>query len=223
MAYYPIFLEMKGRPVLVVGGGRVGEDKVRGLLAAGADVMVVSPDLTPSLRELQVSGAIRHIQRPWTEADLDGFQVVIVATDDGAINGAVAAAARRKGVWVNAVDDPPNCDFILPAVIRKGSVTLAASTGGASPAMARRLREELEVYLDADIPQLNDLLGEVRAALRARGIRLPPETWQSAIDARVRALLAQNRIAEARERLLEGLGVEARLLAQAPASRDGTR
>ncbi len=223
MAYYPIFLEMKGRPVLVVGGGRVGEDKVRGLLAAGAEVTVVSPDLTAALQELLAGRAIRHIGREWAEADLDGFQVVIVATDDGAINGAVAAAARRRGVWVNAVDDPANCDFILPAVIRKGSVTLAASTGGSSPAMARRLREELEVYLGTDIPQLNDLLGEVRAALRARGIRLSPETWQSAIDARVRALLAQNRVAEARERLLEGLGVDAGVLARAPVSQDRAR
>lgn len=208
MAYYPIFLEMKGRPVVVVGGGEVGLEKVRGLLAAEADVTVLSPDLHPDLETLKAAGAIKHIAREWREGDIDGFELVMIATDDRSANAAIAAEAKRKRIWVNAADDPPNCDFILPSVVRKGSVTLAASTGGSSPAMARRLREELEVYLDQEIPELNDLLGEVRALLRERGIRFDREAWQRAIDARLRALLAQRRFNEARAHLLRSLGVK---------------
>lgn len=208
MAYYPIFLEMKGRPVIVIGGGEVGLEKVRGLLAAEARVTVVSPQLHPELEALKAAGAIEHIARDWREGDIDGFELVMIATDDRSVNGAIAAEAKRKRIWVNAADDPPNCDFILPSVVRKGSVTLAASTGGSSPAMARRLREELEVYLDLEIPELNDLLGEVRARLRERGIRPDRERWQQAIDARLRALLAQRRYDDARAYLLRGLGVD---------------
>lgn len=208
MAYYPIFLEMKGRPVIVIGGGEVGLEKVRGLLAAEARVTVVSPQLHPELEALKAAGAIEHIARDWREGDIDGFELVMIATDDRSVNGAIAAEAKRKRIWVNAADDPPNCDFILPSVVRKGSVTLAASTGGSSPAMARRLREELEVYLDLEIPELNDLLGEVRARLRERGIRPDRERWQQAIDARLRALLAQRRYDDARAHLLRGLGVD---------------
>lgn len=208
MAYYPIFLEMKGRPVIVIGGGEVGLEKVRGLLAAEADVTVVSPELHPQLEALKAAGAIKHLAREWREGDIDGFELVMIATDDRSVNSVIAAEAKRKRIWVNAADDPPNCDFILPSVVRKGSVTLAASTGGSSPAMARRLREELEVYLDLEIPELNDLLGEVRALLRARGIRPERETWQRAIDARLRALLAQRRFDEARAHLLRGLGID---------------
>lgn len=208
MAYFPIFLEMKGRPVIVIGGGEVGAEKVRTLLTAEADVTVVSPDLHPELEALKANGAIRHVARAWREGDIDGFDLVMIATDDRSVNAVIAAEAKRKRIWVNAADDPPNCDFILPSVVRKGSVTLAASTGGSSPAMARRLREELEVYLDLEIPELNDLLGEVRSLLREKGIRPERETWQRAIDAKLRALLAQRRYGEARAHLLRGLGID---------------
>lgn len=208
MAYFPIFLEMKGRPVIVIGGGEVGTEKVRSLLTAEADVTVVSPDLHPELEALKANGAIRHVARAWREGDIDGFDLVMIATDDRSVNAVIAAEAKRKRIWVNAADDPPNCDFILPSVVRKGSVTLAASTGGSSPAMARRLREELEVYLDLEIPELNDLLGEVRSLLREKGIRPERETWQRAIDAKLRALLAQRRYGEARAHLLRGLGID---------------
>ena len=108
---------------------------------------------------------------------------------------------------MNAADDPANCDFILPAVIRRGSITVAASTGGTSPALARRLREELEAYLTEEMPALADLLGEVRADLKARDMLPDAELWQSAIDEDLRVLLAQRKYRQAKARLLEGLGV----------------
>ena len=158
--YYPIFLDLEDKPVIVIGGGRVACEKVAGLRRAGARITIVSPDLAPELQELNEAGEIEHIARPWQESDLDAeWAVVMVATDDGAVNRQVRDAARARRIWVNAADDPVNCDFILPAVVRKGKITLAASTAGTSPALARRLREELEAYLTEDMPALADLLG----------------------------------------------------------------
>jgi siroheme synthase-like protein len=181
---------------------------VNGLLSAGAQVTVVSPDLHPELRELWSHGQIEYRARGYLLGDIEGMTLVLVATNDGAVNGRIATDCRALGVWVNAADDPPNCDFILPSVIRKGKITLAASTAGASPALARRLREDLEQFLDEDLSALADLLGGVRTELRSRQIRVDPDRWQTAIDARLRALLAQKRFAEARTHLLAGLGVQ---------------
>ncbi|MBF6601255.1 MAG: bifunctional precorrin-2 dehydrogenase/sirohydrochlorin ferrochelatase [Dehalococcoidia bacterium] len=209
MALYPIFVETAGRRVVVIGGGHVGAEKVRGLLAGEADITVISPELVPELREHVAAGRIRHIARAYEESDLDGgYEFVMVATDDGAINAEVAAAGKRRGIWVNAADDPKHCDFILPAVVRKGKITLAASTSGTSPALARRLREELDAYLTEDMPALADLLAEVRQAMRARRIRVESDTWQAAIDEPLRLLLAQRKYVQARARLIERLGID---------------
>ena len=209
MALYPIFLETKGRRVIVIGGGDTGAEKVRGLLNGEADVTVVSPDLIPELREHLEAGRIKHVARAYRESDLDdGYELVMVATDDGAINAEAAAAARRRKIWVNAADDPPNCDFILPSVVRKGKITLAASTAGSSPALARRLREELDAYLTDDMPALADLLAEIRQELRKRSIKVDSDRWQEAIDGQLRVMLAQRRYGQARARLIARLGVE---------------
>lgn len=215
MAYYPVFLEMKDRPCVVVGGGAVAERKVEGLLAGGARLTVISPELTPALAALKEEGRLHHIAREYREGDLEGFDVAVVATDDGAVNADVAREGRRRRVWVNAVDDPANCDFILPSVIRRGDVVIAASTGGASPALARRLREELEAFLSEDYAPLAELLQEVRQELRSRGVTVDSETWQRALNGPLRTLLAQGRRGEARAHLLAALGVEA------PARRTG--
>ncbi len=212
MALYPIFIEARGRRVLVIGGGNVGAEKVRGLLNAEAHITVVSPTLLAELEEHREAGRIRHIAREYRESDLDdGYEWIMVATDDGAINAEVAAATRKRGIWVNAADDPRNCDFILPAVVRKGKITLAASTSGTSPALARRLREELDAYLTEDMPALADLLAEVRQEVRARDIKIESDTWQRAIDERLRVLLAQRKYEQAREHLIEGLGIQREL------------
>jgi len=209
MALYPIFVEAKGRRVLVIGGGHVGAEKVRGLLAAEAEITLVAPELIEELREHAEAGRITHIARAYQEQDLDGgWEWVMVATDDGAINADVARAAKARGMWVNAADDQKHCDFILPAVVRKGKITLAASTSGSSPALARRLREELDAYLTEDMPALADLLAEVRAELRQLGMKVGSDQWQQAIDERLRVLLAQRRYQQARAHLLAGLGIE---------------
>lgn len=207
MAYYPIFVEMKDRACLVIGGGREAQRKVEGLLAAEGRVTVVAPKLTRDLQRRLAAGEIDCERREYREGDLEGYDVCMVATDNGEVNAEVAAEGKRRRVWVNAADDPTNCDFILPSVIRRGSITIAASTGGGSPALARRLREELEAYLTEEMPALADLLAEVRTELRAQGIVPDPEVWQKAIDEELRVLIAQRKHRQAKARLLASLGV----------------
>ena len=206
MAYYPIFLQLEDRRCLVVGGGREAQRKVEGLLAAGGRVTVIAPTLADDLQRLLAEGHIEYVERAYRDGDLDGYELCMVATDDGAVNAQVAAEGRRRRVWVNAADDPANCDFILPAIIRRGAITVAASTGGGSPALARRLREELDAYLTEEMPALAELLSEVRSDLRPRGIAPDAETWQRAIDEDLRLLLAQRKYRQAKARLLESLG-----------------
>jgi siroheme synthase-like protein len=206
MAYYPVCLDMTDRPCLVVGGGPVAERKVAGLLDAGARVTVVSPSATDRLREWARADRIRLLPREYAAADLVGQAVVFVATDDGGINAGVARDARAVGVLVNAVDDPAHCDFILPAVLSRGEITVAVSTGGASPALARAVRDELGAYLDRDdYAALARVVTDVRRILRGQEVRVPWERWQAALGGEVRALVRADRLDTARERLLEQL------------------
>ena len=208
MAYYPIFLSLTGRRIVVIGGGNVAQAKVQGLLNADADdVTVISPDLTPALQQLSSSGHITWRQGEYRDGDIEGFDLCFVATDDGTVNSAVAAEARRRRILINAADDPAFCDFILPSVVRRGKIVVAASTSGTSPAMARRLREDLSTFLTPDYEALADLLAEVRLGLRQRNLRVDPDTWSRAIDEPLRDLLRAGRTDEARARLIESLGV----------------
>lgn len=201
MRHYPVFLDLQDRSCLVVGGGPVAERKVDSLLAAGAVVTVVSPTLTEHLAGLAGAGRIRHVARPYERGDLAGHRLAFVATDDGALNAAVAADGRADGVWVNAADDPAHCDFILPSVVRRGALQVAVSTGGASPALSRAIRRELERYFTADYAGLAEVAAEVRQELRARGRRVEPEAWQRALDGDLRRLVAEGRREEAKARL----------------------
>ena len=210
-AYYPIFFDLMDRSVLVIGGGRLALEKVNGLLAAAARVTVVSSVLDPELTALRDSGMIEHLPRDYRSGDMLGRALVMAASDGGSANAELHADARALGVPLNAADDPANCDFILPAVVRKPPLTLAISTGGGSPAMARRVREELSDYLDAETSSLAELVAEVRTELREQGLfrSIPANAWQTAMDHQVRILLAQRRRDEAKALLLTRLNVAA--------------
>jgi precorrin-2 dehydrogenase / sirohydrochlorin ferrochelatase len=207
VCYYPIFLALQGRRCLVVGGGAVATGKVAGLLAAGATIRVVSPTLSAELEDLRATNGIEHLARFYQANDAVGMSLVMAATDDRAVNAQVAADCQQMSVWVNAVDDPSNCDFILPSIVRRGKVTIAASTSGASPALARRLRKDLEEFLSDDLAVLADLLSEVRTDLQRQGVAVNGERWQEAIDGHLRALVAEQRYDEAKAYLLSQLGV----------------
>lgn len=204
---YPVTLDLQGRPCLVVGGGVIAERKAAGLLDTGARVTVVSPTLSPGLMALATDGRFAWRPREYAEGDTAGFFLVMVATDDDAVNAAVAAEARASGVLVNCADDAERCDFILPAVLRRGAVTVAVSTGGASPIMARLVREEIDAALPAEYGALTDLVADVRVALRRRGLSLDAERWRRALDGELRRLVTAGQATEARQRLVERLGV----------------
>ena len=210
--YYPVFFDLRGRPALVIGGGRLALEKVEGLLVAEACVSVVAPELNDGLRSLVDDGRITHIAREYERGDMRGMTVVMAARDEAAGNALLLADARALGVPLNAADDPEHCDFILPAVVRQPPLTLAISTGGGSPAVARRVREELSEYLDAETSTMADLVAELRGELRRlHAFRsIGAEDWQSAMDGQVRILLAQRRRGQAKARLLDRLGAPIR-------------
>ena len=207
--YYPVALDLRDRPCLVVGGGPVAEAKVEGLLDAGARVTVVSPALTERLVSWATEGRIAHRRHEYGESDLEGQHLVFAATDRRDVTEAVAADARRRGVWVNAADDPAYCDFLLPSVLRRGRLQVAVSTGGASPALAARVRRDLESYFTPEYEDLVELAAEVRRELRAAWRRADAACWREALDADLRRLLADGRRGDAKSRLLDRLGATA--------------
>lgn len=209
MGWFPLFLELTGRRCLVVGGGPVAERRVDGLLAAGATVTVVSPTLTAAIAALAAAERIIHEPRGYRPGDLAGFDLAFAATDTGDVNGAVAAEARQHGVWVNAADDPAHCTFILPALVRRGDLTVAVATGGTSPALARAIRDELEAHLTAEYATLAEIAAEVRRELRAAGRVATAEAWRRALGPAVRRLIVERGRDEAKRGLLERLGVAA--------------
>src|SRR5688500_11242132 len=160
--YYPVCLDLRERPCVVVGGGTVAARKVEGLLECGARVTVVAPVLGPVLKHWLQEGRIAARVRPYAEGDLEGAALAIAATNEPTVNAEIAAEARARGVWLNAADDPERCDFILPSVVRRGDLQIAISTGGRSPALARRVREDLERLLPAEYADLLPLLADLR-------------------------------------------------------------
>jgi siroheme synthase-like protein len=199
---YPLVLRLAGRRCVVVGGGNVAARKVQPLIVGGADVTVVAPELSPDLKALVSAGTIQAVRRPFEPADLAGATLAFAATDSREVNQAVAAAARARGVLVNVADDPAACDFTVPALVRRGEVVLAVSTGGRSPAFARFLREQLDGWLTDARCEVLELLAELRRELRAANVSVENCRWQRAIaDESVTASLEAGDRAAARLRL----------------------
>ena len=205
MRYYPVFLDIAGKPVIVIGGGKIAHQKMENLLKAGAVVTVVSPELNEEMADLLAAGRFRHIEREYEPGDLEGYAIAFVATDDRSANATVTREGRQRRVWVNAVDDPPNCDFIMPGIVQRGDLVISISTSGTSPAMARKMREELEAFLTEGHALMLELATEVRAELRERDVLIDAEIWNSALDNDLKQLLVEGRRAEAKTRLFEAL------------------
>jgi siroheme synthase-like protein len=209
MSYFPIYLEMTGRRCLVVGGGEVAERKIASLLESRAEVTVISPDASETITRWSKKQSIYFIARRYQAGDLAGAELAFVATDDGAVSAAVYQEGRERGVWVNAADDPAHCDFILPSVLRRGDLTVSVSTSGTSPALARTIREELELYFTGEYELLAKLAAEVREELREREMSAPFEAWRRALSGEVRQLLMRGDVVRAKRLLLRELGVAA--------------
>jgi len=183
VAYFAAFLDLLGKKVVVVGGGRVASSKVRALLPCQpAPLVVVAPTATASIQHAAANGQLIWLQREYADGDLTAAALAFGASDDRTLNARVAADARDLGIPVLAVDDVPNCDFIAPALVRRGDLTVAISTAGRSPAMARRTREYLERSLPAHFGDLLEVAAAARERLAGTRSLVDPDAWQAALD-----------------------------------------
>jgi len=209
---YPISLEVAGRRAVVIGRTAVAQGKADALLEAGAPVTVISPGPGPALSRLERHERATVLRRDYQAGDLEGAFLCVASSENAKVRAAVHAEARWRRVLVNVMDDIPHCDFAAPALVRRGNLAIAISTGGRSPALARRLRQTLSRQFDPRWEELVDLLGEVRMEtlpdLRNYGERA--RRWQEAIDVDLLLdLIGQGRRGEARTFLIGRLlGVE---------------
>jgi precorrin-2 dehydrogenase/sirohydrochlorin ferrochelatase len=194
MGYLPIFINVGGRSCVVIGGGEIAERKARALVAANAAVLVISPALTDALAVMAVSGTIRYLARSYHPGDLDGAYLAFAATGESDLERTVAAEASARGIPINVADVPDLSSFIAPAVIQRGALQIAVSTGGASPALARKIREDLEGSFGPEYELMIDLLAAARDWLR---------THEFDLSARGRLLASLVR-SDLRERLKRG-------------------
>jgi siroheme synthase-like protein len=165
--FYIACLRLSGRKCLVVGGGDVGLEKVEGLLACDGDVTLVAPEAVEPLQELAAEGSITWERREYRPEDLEGTFLVIAATNDSEVNIGIFEDAEKRAMLVNVVDVPPLCNFILPAIVRTGPLAIAISTAGASPALAKRIRDEIAATYGDAHARLAELLNEVRGWAKA--------------------------------------------------------
>ena len=165
MRYYPIFLDIKRKPCVVIGGGNVAERKVLSLLDAGARVLVISPELTPALKKLASKKKIGYCPKSYERGDLKGFFLAYSATNNSRVNKAVFKEAKEQAVLLNVVDVPELCNFIVPAVVDRGDLLIAISTSGKSPAMAKKIRQQLEKEFGSEYGVFLGIMGKVRDKL----------------------------------------------------------
>ncbi|MCC6472218.1 MAG: siroheme synthase [Burkholderiales bacterium] len=185
--YYPVHLDLRGRRVVVVGGGTVAQHKVRELIKAGAVITVITPDTAPGLDDLKDEGSVEVLWRGYRGGDLAGAFLAIAATDDRDVNHAVFREAESLRIPVNAVDDVPHCTFIAPAVHRQGDLTITVSTSGRAPAFASRLRDRIASWIGPEYDALLTLLATLREGIAARepDIAGKARTWYWVVDSDV--------------------------------------
>ncbi|MDJ0782972.1 MAG: bifunctional precorrin-2 dehydrogenase/sirohydrochlorin ferrochelatase [Desulfosarcinaceae bacterium] len=208
MRYYPLCIDLDGRTCLVVGGGRVGARKVKRLLASGARVTVISPKMTADLEALGSHERLTLEKRPYSALDMKDAFLVFAATNDGALNRRIRQEAARQRILCNIADQPELCDFILPAVVNQGDLTLAITTAGSSPALAKRLRRQLASQFGPEYARLTALLGAIRRRLLAEGHDPDGhrQRFNALLDGGLLELLKENRTAEVDALLAAVLG-----------------
>ena len=203
-AYYPIFADLNGRRCVVIGGGLVAQRKVTTLLGYGADIVLVSPEATGRLKRYAKQDRIAYRARRFRPSDLRGAWLVYAATDDHRINELVYRSAARQRVFANVVDQTPLCSFIAPSIFRRGPLTLAVSTGGGSPSLAKRLRRELGRTIGADYVPMLQLLRALRGVARRRLPRYHDRKryFDRLVSGRVFQLVSAGKRREARQQAL---------------------
>ena len=200
--YYPAFLDLYRKRVVVIGGGELATGKVSGLLPCGPDpLVVIAPWASDFVQEHEQAGHLAWYRREYRDGDLADAELCFAATNDRDVNAVVAIEARRRGTLVLAIDDIPNCDFIAPAIVRRGRMVVAISTQGRSPAMASHTRRTLERDLPDEWGALLDVAATVRDRLGPARSRIAPEAWQVALDDDLKELVWQHRLEDAAELL----------------------
>lgn len=203
--YYPVYLNLAGKRCVIVGGGGIAQGKVAGLLQAGCQITVISPDATPGIRQAAQRGDITWLQRTYQPGDLEGAFIGVAATNVWHVNREIYEEAERLGVLLNVVDDPDLCSFIAPSIVKREPVTLAISTGGASPALARKLRETLSQAEALEWADLAEVLAQARRIIKERRIVIDPERWQCCITRDLLNLVQDGHSDQALEILLSQL------------------
>jgi len=201
LAGLPVNLLVRGRRVVVVGGGRVAARKIEPLLDLGAEVVVVAPQIVDEIRGWAGAGRCELVERAFRPDDVGGAWLVFSATDEPGVNAAVFAAGEAAGIWVNGADDPANCSFTMMSVVRRSDLVVGIGTGGRSPALAAHLKRLLNEELGPEYEVLLDLLSEAREAWRASGRSSEDADWQRAFDSGIVDLVRAGRVAEAKELL----------------------
>jgi precorrin-2 dehydrogenase/sirohydrochlorin ferrochelatase len=213
MKYYPAYLDLRERPCLVIGGGAVAERKALALLEAGAVVTIISPALTSKLHELSDSGKITYLQKQYEDNDLSNAFLVIAATDSAEVNTIVASACRKKQVLVNVATPPEESNFIVPSVVERGDLLIAISTSGTSPALAKKIRQdveqrygtEYEIFLEKLLAIRKRVLEEIPDESRRR------QVFQAIVDSDVIDLIKQGKTHAADLRMAEIAGLKHRV------------
>lgn len=207
--YYPIFLKMDGRTTVLIGGGHVAERKLEGLLAANASVTVVSPRISSAIAAQVELGSVSWIRREYRKGDLKGAWLVVAATGNRAVSENVAEEAQKLGVLLNVADVPELCNYYAPAVVERGDLAIAIATGGKSPAMARKVRGDVERFFPMEYGLLLDIAAEARSTLLGEGTRPAAETWQTALSSDLIELIRAGDLVAAKAKLLDALRVKA--------------
>src|SRR6266508_2881292 len=199
--YYPVYIQLREQPCVVIGGGKIAEGKVDGLLEAEAKVTVISPDLTPRLHDLVNQKQITHLARTYQPGDLTGAFMVICATDRADINHQVWQEASANRQLVNVVDDTPRCNFIAPSILRKGDLTIAISTSGKAPALAVRLKERLQREIGPEYERFLELARALREPLAQHipDFETRKALWYELVDSEILDVLARGDETSARE------------------------
>lgn len=209
MQYYPIFLNLAGRRVVVIGGGRLAKEKVEGLLGTEASITVIAPTLLPPINDLAQQQRIIHVPREYQDGDLADAFLAISTLNEGESNARIFQEANARSLALNVVDDPPHCSFIAPSVLRRGDLTVAISTGGKAPAVAVRLRQQLEAQLGAEYARFLEMAGTLRAPLAEKypDFETRKKLWYDLVDSDVLDLLRAGHESTARQRIAEILGL----------------
>ena len=201
-AHYAVSLVLKGRKCVIVGAGAIAERRIEGLLESGAEVVVIGSQATQAVRQKALAGVVSLIKREYRPGDLNGAFLAIAATNDRKVNKLIAAEAAAAGTLLNVVDDPELCVFITPSLLKRGDLTVAISTNGKCPAMARWVREDLEDHFPESYEYLVTAAAEARETLKQEGRQIAGEVWNAALGPVIDQFASEGEGGKAKQALL---------------------